>query len=159
MYNSPPKTRVSLARAKAQLEAAADHPFRVRSTSGRRKPSVTVGSRGSETHVVVAGGRRRQRTSCPSTTPVREKKRKAATVSRVERRKPQKLSERRQVDQSWQPPVSPYGLIQESLWREPWKLLVACMLLNKTSGFAVSSSYLCPSRHIKLSYLQVLAYE
>jgi len=34
----------------------------------------------------------------------------------------------------WVPPVSPYGLIQEKLYKDPWKLLVACMLLNKTSG-------------------------
>ena len=63
------------------------------------------------------------------------------------------------VDHSWQPPVSPYGLIQESLWRVPWKLLVACMLLNRTSGFAVSSSHLYASRHIGSSYLQVLAHK
>lgn len=36
--------------------------------------------------------------------------------------------------QEWVPPVSPYGLIQEKLYKDPWKLLVACMLLNKTSG-------------------------
>lgn len=32
------------------------------------------------------------------------------------------------------PPVSPYGLIQEHLYEDPWKVLVACMLLNKTGG-------------------------
>lgn len=141
MYNSPPKAYASLARAKAQLEAAADHPFRV---CGRRKPAVSFVNRGSESHVVVADCRRRKRNACPPTTaPIRGKKRKAAIVKRVQRRKQPNLSERRQVDQSWQPPVSPYGLIQESLWREPWKLLVACMLLNKTSGSAVSAPYLC----------------
>ncbi|CAI5500533.1 unnamed protein product [Closterium sp. Naga37s-1] len=35
---------------------------------------------------------------------------------------------------AWVPPVSPFGLIQERLYRDPWKLLVACMLLNKTAG-------------------------
>jgi len=34
----------------------------------------------------------------------------------------------------WVPPVSPYGLIQEQLYQDPWKVLVACMLLNKTGG-------------------------
>eukprot|EP00850_Spirogloea_muscicola_P011924 SM000076S21745 [mRNA] locus=s76:9658:13128:- [translate_table: standard] len=38
------------------------------------------------------------------------------------------------VDATWVPPVSPFGLIQEKLYREPWRLLVACMLLNKTAG-------------------------
>lgn len=34
----------------------------------------------------------------------------------------------------WQPPASPYGLIEEYLYDDPWKLLVACMLLNVTAG-------------------------
>lgn len=38
----------------------------------------------------------------------------------------------------WEPPASPYCLIEEILYEDPWKLLVACMLLNKTSGRAVS---------------------
>ncbi|GAQ80003.1 hypothetical protein KFL_000440050 [Klebsormidium nitens] len=41
------------------------------------------------------------------------------------------------VDPDWVPPVSPYGLIQEELWRTPWKLLVACLLLNVTTGGAM----------------------
>lgn len=30
------------------------------------------------------------------------------------------------------PPISPYGLIQESLWPDRWLILVACMMLNCT---------------------------
>ncbi|KAA6429525.1 MAG: methyl- -binding domain 4-like [Trebouxia sp. A1-2] len=37
----------------------------------------------------------------------------------------------------WHPPASPYGLIEEYLYQDPWKLLVACMLLNVTSGLQV----------------------
>lgn len=37
----------------------------------------------------------------------------------------------------WHPPASPYGLIEECLYQDPWKLLVACMLLNVTSGLQV----------------------
>ncbi|KAL4427718.1 hypothetical protein ABPG75_001807 [Micractinium tetrahymenae] len=37
----------------------------------------------------------------------------------------------------WEPPVSPFGLLEEELFEDPWKLLVACMLLNKTSGTQV----------------------
>ena len=37
----------------------------------------------------------------------------------------------------WHPPASPYGLIEEILYEDPWKLLVACMLLNVTSGLQV----------------------
>ncbi|KAG0611385.1 hypothetical protein M758_7G137600 [Ceratodon purpureus] len=32
------------------------------------------------------------------------------------------------------PPVSPYGLIQEHVYQDPWKVLVACILLNQTGG-------------------------
>ncbi len=34
----------------------------------------------------------------------------------------------------WTPPASPYCLIEEVLYRDPWQLLLACMLLNKTSA-------------------------
>lgn len=33
----------------------------------------------------------------------------------------------------WLPPVSPYGLIQETLWPDGWKILVACIMLNCTT--------------------------
>lgn len=33
----------------------------------------------------------------------------------------------------WEPPVSPFGLIEEELYSDPWRLLIACILLNKTS--------------------------
>lgn len=38
----------------------------------------------------------------------------------------------------WEPPQSPYGLIEEQLFGNPWKLLVACILLNKTSVVQVA---------------------
>lgn len=31
------------------------------------------------------------------------------------------------------PPRSPYGLIQEDLWPDEWKILIACVMLNCTS--------------------------
>lgn len=34
----------------------------------------------------------------------------------------------------WEPPQSPYGFIQEYLFRDPWQLLVATIFLNRTSG-------------------------
>lgn len=34
---------------------------------------------------------------------------------------------------NWIPPLSPYGLIQESLWPDEWKCLVACLMLNCTT--------------------------
>lgn len=35
---------------------------------------------------------------------------------------------------SWVPPRSPYNLIQELLYHDPWKLLVSTMFLQKSSG-------------------------
>lgn len=35
---------------------------------------------------------------------------------------------------SWVPPKSPFNLVQESLYDNPWKLLVATIFLNKTNG-------------------------
>ncbi|GIM08127.1 hypothetical protein Vretimale_12169, partial [Volvox reticuliferus] len=34
----------------------------------------------------------------------------------------------------WIPPASPWGLIEEALYDNPWRLLVACILLNRTTG-------------------------
>ena len=32
----------------------------------------------------------------------------------------------------WIPPRSPYELIQEQLWKDPWKIFVACIFCNLT---------------------------
>jgi len=37
-------------------------------------------------------------------------------------------------DEKWVPPYSPFCLVQESLFHDPWKLLVATIFLNKTTG-------------------------
>jgi len=36
----------------------------------------------------------------------------------------------------WDPPESPYKFIQELLYRDPWRLLISTIFLNKTSGKA-----------------------
>ena len=36
------------------------------------------------------------------------------------------------------PPKSPYSLVQEQLYKEPWKLLVATIFLNRTTGTCVA---------------------
>ena len=33
---------------------------------------------------------------------------------------------------SWVPPKSPYNLIQEQLWEDPWKIFVVCIFCNLT---------------------------
>ena len=41
---------------------------------------------------------------------------------------------RSRLPAGWSPPRSPYQLVEEWLWHQPWRLLVACILLNKTTG-------------------------
>lgn len=41
---------------------------------------------------------------------------------------------RRKAFKKWNPPPSPFNLVQETLYSDPWKLLVATIFLNKTSG-------------------------
>ncbi|GLC61884.1 hypothetical protein PLESTB_001814400 [Pleodorina starrii] len=45
---------------------------------------------------------------------------------------PQRLTDPRVS--TWTPPASPWGLIEEALYDNPWRLLVACILLNRTTG-------------------------
>ena len=40
---------------------------------------------------------------------------------------------RPQPPDGWSPPRSPIGLIQEDLWPNEWRILVACLLLNLTT--------------------------
>ena len=35
------------------------------------------------------------------------------------------------------PPSSPYGLVQEKLYQDPWKLLIATIFLNRTNGIKI----------------------
>ncbi|XP_013871302.1 methyl-CpG-binding domain protein 4 isoform X2 [Austrofundulus limnaeus] len=41
---------------------------------------------------------------------------------------------RRKALRKWTPPRSPFNLVQETLFHDPWKLLVATIFLNKTNG-------------------------
>ena len=41
----------------------------------------------------------------------------------------------------WKPPVSPIGMLQEDLWPDVWKILVACILHNQTSRKQVDKVY------------------
>ena len=41
----------------------------------------------------------------------------------------------------WQPPKSPIGMLQEDLWPNEWKILVACLLHNQTSRKQVDKVY------------------
>ena len=42
---------------------------------------------------------------------------------------------------TWIPPKSPVGMLQEDLWPDVWKILVACILHNQTSRKQVDRVY------------------
>lgn len=44
---------------------------------------------------------------------------------------------RRKAFKKWTPPRSPFNLVQETLFHDPWKLLIATIFLNRTSGLWV----------------------
>ena len=85
----------------------------------------------------------------PDEPPARRRRQGAAPVRFVG-------AARKAADCKWVPPASPFGLIQEALYEDPWKVLVACALLNKTSGLQVRRCIfelfkLIPSPHAALA--------
>ncbi|KAM4650524.1 methyl-CpG-binding domain protein 4 [Discoglossus pictus] len=81
----------------------------------------------------------------PTQSKVNTIKRLKVTRSQVEKRKTSpyfssKLTKealeppKRKAFSKWTPPRSPYNLVQETLFHDPWKLLLATIFLNKTSG-------------------------
>ncbi|KAF7807652.1 Methyl-CpG-binding domain protein 4-like protein isoform D [Senna tora] len=46
---------------------------------------------------------------------------------------------RRTPDNTWKPPRSQFGLLQEDHVHDPWRVLVICMLLNRTTGLQDSN--------------------
>jgi methyl-CpG-binding domain protein 4 len=45
------------------------------------------------------------------------------------------------IETNWQPPKSPVGMLQESMWPDTWKILVACILHNQTRRKQVDKVY------------------
>ena len=45
------------------------------------------------------------------------------------------------MNNKWKPPKSPIGMLQEDLWPDAWKILVACILHNQTSRKQVDKVY------------------
>eukprot|EP00270_Netrium_digitus_P021797 TRINITY_DN9550_c0_g3_i1.p1 TRINITY_DN9550_c0_g3~~TRINITY_DN9550_c0_g3_i1.p1 ORF type:complete len:658 (-),score=184.86 TRINITY_DN9550_c0_g3_i1:146-1999(-) len=116
---------LSVQAASQRLEAAKNltqtDPRRCRRRDGQREMSVKLKVGKSKFTEARDSAASRQQ-------PARE----AVHSDRVQAKKPAERTN--VVDPSWQPPQSPYGLIQEKLYKDPWKLLVACILLNKTAG-------------------------
>ena len=47
---------------------------------------------------------------------------------------PPKVGDKDPHKKKWTPPKSPYKLVQETLFHDPWKLLVSSIFLNRTAG-------------------------
>ena len=58
-------------------------------------------------------------------------------MGRTQTEQPVLEEERRSSVDWWSPPRSPFGLLEEILWSDEWKLLVACMMLNCTTRLQV----------------------
>ncbi|KAM6059912.1 methyl-CpG-binding domain protein 4 isoform 5-T6 [Theristicus caerulescens] len=56
------------------------------------------------------------------------------TGKETDRGNPAPSPPRRKAFRKWTPPRSPFNLVQETLFHDPWKLLIATIFLNKTSG-------------------------
>ncbi|XP_035864133.1 methyl-CpG-binding domain protein 4 isoform X3 [Sander lucioperca] len=73
--------------------------------------------------------------TCGSCTPVRDSQNDDLHCLTAYESSSSSLSPpRRKAFKKWTPPRSPYNLVQETLFHDPWKLLVATIFLNKTSG-------------------------
>jgi methyl-CpG-binding domain protein 4 len=65
------------------------------------------------------------------------KKRQTKTTRKKSPPTEQKKKTPRHLDYpDYVPPSSPYGLVQEQLHQDPWKLLIATIFLNRTTGTA-----------------------
>ncbi|TVU06800.1 hypothetical protein EJB05_46835 [Eragrostis curvula] len=82
------------------------------------------------------------------TGPAKDKKKLVKRMAGKEQRKPKPLqltaAEKRSdkyrrlpLDQLVPPPCSPHNLLQEKYASDPWKVIVICMLLNRTQGIQV----------------------
>ena len=60
------------------------------------------------------------------------KRKKASSDTSVEQPVPRRHKHLEYPD--FVPPKSPFNLVQETLWKEPWKLLIATIFLNRTTG-------------------------
>ncbi|KAL1193764.1 Methyl-CpG-binding domain protein 4-like protein [Cardamine amara subsp. amara] len=64
----------------------------------------------------------------------RVRKTPVASPSLSQCQKTNQAYQRKTPDNTRVPPRSPCNLLQEDHWHDPWRVLVICMLLNKTSG-------------------------
>ncbi|KAF3782714.1 Methyl-CpG-binding domain protein [Nymphaea thermarum] len=62
------------------------------------------------------------------------KRRRVKSFVLTKKQKTMNAYKRRASDNNWVPPPSPFCLMQEQYYDDPWKVLVICICLNHTSG-------------------------
>ncbi|KAL0919286.1 hypothetical protein M5K25_011371 [Dendrobium thyrsiflorum] len=112
--------------------------------------------------------KQRKMASFPATDEVEKVRRSARCKHRETMKKAEKMQDsyrRVSPDNNWEPPNSPYELLQEDHAFDPWRVLVICMLLNQTTGEQVKKILrrvflLCPTAeaaiHVPMNELKTV---
>ncbi|XP_039139177.1 uncharacterized protein LOC120276485 isoform X2 [Dioscorea cayenensis subsp. rotundata] len=87
------------------------------------------------TSVEIIPKKRKDDTTTTTTTTTTTNNNKKSKVSPQLTAAEKKSDAYKRVDanNTWVPPRSPYNLLQENHYFDPWRVLIICMLLNKTS--------------------------
>ncbi|XP_032050172.1 methyl-CpG-binding domain protein 4 [Aythya fuligula] len=123
-------------RSRARSRDGAGSPARAagtRSLRARGRPGTERGPGGAPSAEPQAGSRPAAPPEEPTPrTQVERRKTSPYFSSKYSKEAPS--PPRRKAFRKWTPPRSPFNLVQETLFHDPWKLLIATIFLNKTSG-------------------------
>ena len=108
----------------------------VRNRSTRQKPQLYVNkspyfSRSPAIRRLCAGKKRKME-SVPRTRRMKTRKRTADCVAATATSTGSTTAASGSRG-DWEPPESPFGFLEEILYQDPWRLLLSCILLNKTT--------------------------
>ncbi|ONK60976.1 uncharacterized protein A4U43_C08F24700 [Asparagus officinalis] len=108
---------------------------------GKKKRKSKEAKLKEEEEVVATNNRKRKKTEMNEKEEEEDKERKKRSRPRSAMTAKEKYMDcykRVETGNTWEPPVSPYGLLQECHYTDPWRVLIICMLLNITSGVQVN---------------------
>ncbi|XP_057562639.1 methyl-CpG-binding domain protein 4 isoform X3 [Hippopotamus amphibius kiboko] len=122
------------------------------------KTKVEVGERKEHLHVDISKGGSEMDNSSQAekdSTPVKIFQEDTIPRTQIEKRKTSQYFSskynkealsppRRKAFKKWTPPRSPFNLVQETLFHDPWKLLIATIFLNRTSDEYVTKQWRYP---------------
>ncbi|KAH7663382.1 methyl-CpG-binding domain protein 4 [Dioscorea alata] len=99
------------------------------------------------TSVEIIPKKRKDDTTTTTTTNNNKKSKVSPQLTAAEKKSD--TYKRVDANNTWVPPRSPYNLLQENHYFDPWRVLIICMLLNRTTGRQVREAIrhlfcLCP---------------